>query len=50
MQNTPQISARQIAEHLGLEVKSIEANIRALRKAGYIKREGARKTGRWIIT
>jgi ATP-dependent DNA helicase RecG len=49
MQNNPKISAREIAEQLGFEVKNIESHIRALRKAGHIEREGARKTGRWIV-
>jgi len=49
MQSEPTISARQIAELLGLEVKNIEANIRAMRKSGLIEREGAKKTGRWIV-
>jgi len=45
----PSITTGQIANELGVDTKNAEANIRALKKSGLLKREGAKKNGRWIV-
>jgi len=45
----PAVKAQAIADELGLTRRSIEIHISKLKKLGLIEREGAKKTGRWII-
>jgi predicted HTH transcriptional regulator len=49
MKTTPSISTKQIAESLGIDTRNAESNIRALKKAGVVKREGAKKNGVWVV-
>ena len=49
MKNNPSVTTKQIADALGINVKNAESNIRALKKAGLVGREGARKSGQWIV-
>ena len=49
MKEEPGITTREIADALGIEVKSADSHIRALKKVGLVEREGARKNGRWIV-
>ena len=46
----PTITLDEIAASLSLTRRSIEKKIKELRDAGYIKREGSNKSGKWIIT
>lgn len=43
------ISAREMAEHIGLSLTAVENNIRKLRKANILERGGGRKEGYWKI-
>ena len=45
----PNIKAQAIADELGVSRRSIETHIGKLKDAGLIEREGAKKTGRWIV-
>lgn len=45
----PHITLDEIASVLSVTRRSIEKKIKELRDAGYIKREGSNKTGRWVI-
>jgi len=49
MDDMPTITAVQIGDALGIDKRNVESHIRALKKAGQVGREGARKNGRWIV-
>jgi len=49
MKADPSASTRQIAEALGIDARSAESHVRWLKKAGIVKREGAKKNGRWVV-
>lgn len=49
IQRNPAITLDEIAVVLSLTRHSIEKKIKELRDAGYIKREGSNKSGRWIV-
>jgi len=49
LHETPQITAQQIADFLNMDRRKIESHIRVLKKSGIVKREGARKNGRWVV-
>jgi len=49
MQNDPYISAKVLAEKVGISVRKIETNIKKLKDMGYIKRIGPAKGGHWKI-
>ena len=49
MKAEPTISTSKIAEILEIDRRNAEAHIRALKKSGAVKREGARKNGRWVV-
>jgi ATP-dependent DNA helicase RecG len=49
MRDNPKITTKKIAEYLEINIKNAESNIRSLKKAGIIEREGAKKNGCWII-
>ena len=49
MKANPTISARSIAEKIGIAPRNVERNISALKKLGFVKRVGSAKGGRWII-
>lgn len=49
IQRNPAITLDEIAVVLSLTRRSIEKKIKELRDAGYIKREGSNKSGRWIV-
>ena len=50
IQNNPSISAREIAEKMGLTSRNIEKHIRNLREKGILRRIGSTKGGHWEIT
>ena len=45
----PNATVLDVAEALGMAKRTVENNISQLKKAGLVKREGARKSGRWIV-
>jgi len=49
IENNPQISARRIAEQLGLSSRAVEKQIAQLRANGVLKRIGAAKGGHWEV-
>ena len=49
MMMEPNITAKQIAEHLNVSFDGVRYHIKKLRTDGKIKREGSTKSGKWII-
>ena len=49
MKANPNITARELAEVLGVEQRTIERRIRVLREKGVVRRVGADKTGHWEV-
>jgi len=47
--SNPKISAREMAENVGISITAVENNIRKLREAKILEREGGRKEGYWKI-
>ncbi len=46
----PSITQKRIAESTGLSERAIRANISSLVDAGVVRREGGKRSGKWIIT
>ncbi len=49
MRSEPTISARIIAERIGIAPRNVETNIRILKNKGLIDRVGSAKSGHWIV-
>lgn len=49
MEMESRITARKIAEHLGISFDGVRYHIKKLRAQGVIKREGSTKAGKWIV-
>ena len=49
MRNDPYISAKVLAEKVGISVRKIETNIKKLKDFDYIKRVGPAKGGHWKV-
>ena len=49
IRNDSKISVPEIAEIVGLSIKSVEKNIRQLKKEGIIVRTTDTKSGEWIV-
>lgn len=49
MATTPEITAEQISESVGISKRQVEANISKLKSLEVIERTGARKSGRWVV-
>lgn len=49
IQCNPAVTLDEIAAALSVTRRSIEKKIKELRDAGYIRREGSNKSGRWIV-
>ncbi|MGF7229928.1 ATP-binding protein [Arachidicoccus sp.] len=47
--SNPKISAREVAQNIGISITAIENNIRKLREAKILERAGGRKEGYWKI-
>lgn len=45
----PSIKYTELADNIGVSESSITRAIRELKERGYIARQGARKSGEWII-
>ena len=49
MMMEPNITAKQIAEHLNVSFDGVRYHIKKLRADGKIKREGSTKSGKWVV-
>lgn len=49
MREQPEISARRIAEIIGLSARAVEKNINMLKEKGVIRRIGPAKGGHWQV-
>ena len=49
MKNNPKVSAKIIAEEIGIAPRNVEVNISVLKKTGKIKRIGSPKGGYWEV-
>lgn len=49
IRRNPNVTLDEIAATLSVTRRSIEKKIKELRDAGYLKREGSNKSGRWVI-
>jgi len=49
MKNDVTISARAIAENIGIAPRNVERNISELKKLGFVERVGSAKSGKWIV-
>ena len=49
MKANPSVTARELAEILGVEVRTVERMVRALRENGVVRRVGAAKSGHWDV-
>ena len=49
MKQNPKISAKKIAEEIGIAPRNVEAHIKLLKQAGRIVRVGAAKGGHWDV-
>ena len=43
------LTAKRLSETIGITERNIKNNIRVLKDAGLLEREGAKKKGRWIV-
>jgi ATP-dependent DNA helicase RecG len=50
MREKPTISAKIIAEEIGITTRGVEKSIRELKKAGLVERVGSAKGGHWVVT
>jgi hypothetical protein len=49
IKDSPEVSAPELAEHLGLSVRAVEKQIANLKAAGKLNRIGAAKGGYWQV-
>lgn len=49
MKSDPTVTQAAMIQTLGLSRSKVQRVIKALTDDGYIKREGSKKTGRWVI-
>jgi ATP-dependent DNA helicase RecG len=49
MQNDPKISARAIAERIGIAPRNVQVHIQSLKTMGAVERVGAAKGGHWVV-
>ena len=49
LKSDPRLSARKIAEELGISSRAVEKQIASLVKQGLLRREGSPKGGHWIV-
>lgn len=49
VRTSPMVSARELAERVGISARKVEENIAKLRTRGFLKRIGPDKGGRWEI-
>lgn len=49
LDETPGITAQEIAEHVGISKRGVEKQLKKLKDSGVIFREGSDKSGVWIV-
>lgn len=49
LSETPGITAQEIAQHVGISKRGVEKQLKKLKDAGVISREGSDKSGYWVI-
>lgn len=49
LRSHPEITARQLAQTLGISFDGVRYHLAKLRKAGILRREGAMNGGRWVV-
>ncbi len=49
LSETPGITAQEIAQHVGISKRGVEKQLKKLKDAGVISREGSDKRGYWVI-
>ena len=49
LNETPEMSAQDIAEIVGISKRGVEKQLKKLKEAGVLKRQGSDKAGYWII-
>jgi len=49
MQANPKISAKAIAEEVGIAPRNVQTHIQSLKGIGMVARQGSAKGGRWIV-
>ncbi|MCF0235175.1 MAG: winged helix-turn-helix domain-containing protein, partial [Bacteroidaceae bacterium] len=50
IKSNPNITQKELAQSLGLSLDGIRYHIKKMTKLGFIKHEGATKSGRWITS
>jgi ATP-dependent DNA helicase RecG len=50
LQGNPTATQAEVAAAVGKSLRTIKTNMAALQEKGLLKREGSRKTGRWMVT
>ena len=49
MRNQPRITAKELSEKIGITERSIKNNIKKLKEAGLVERNGADRNGKWHV-
>ena len=49
MRHNPKVSAKTIAEEIGIALRNVEEYIHTLKKLGMIERIGSAKGGHWVV-
>jgi ATP-dependent DNA helicase RecG len=49
MTEQPTISAKALADKIGVSSRAVQKNIDLLKKAGLVERVGAAKGGHWLV-
>jgi ATP-dependent DNA helicase RecG len=49
IRNNPQITAKQMAQAVGIAPRNVQVHIQTLKKLGIIERVGAAKGGQWLV-
>ena len=49
LDETPGMPAQEIAEQIGISKRGVEKQLKKLKDAGVLKRQGSDKNGMWII-
>ena len=44
------VTIAELSEKLGISTRAVEKQLKKLKDKGYIKREGGRKSGFWVIS
>jgi len=50
MQANPKISAKTIANEVGIAPRNVQTHIQSLKATGKVERHGSAKGGRWVVS